>query len=282
MEKRLILNADDFGLHVSINTSVEKAHREGMLTSASLAVNGEEFEDAVAIAKRNKDLGVGVHLILTGERPLAPAEKIPSIVEDNGRLPGDYSKLCAKIFKRKINPEHIKVECETQIARFIDSGLVPTHLDSHQHIHFFPPIFKILSPLLKKYGVQRIRALNIPWYEYREIDLVKIGFAFFTRYVNVLRKTRYRSPDRFLGFFRSGNMDASYMRRVLPRIGPGVTEIGFHPGSDNLEISKRYGFLKDLHGWACDWVREYDLLMSEEMKEIVGLNNIVLINYSDL
>jgi len=282
MIKKLIVNADDFGLHESINESVEIAHKNGILTSASLSVNGDSFLHAVGIAKRNVKLGVGIHITLTGERPLGRVKKISSLIDTDGRLPKKYIDLCMKIFRRKISLDHVAAECEAQIVRFLESGLTPTHIDSHQHLHFFPPIFKVLDPILRKYGIKRIRTLNVPWFDYRKVDILKMGFALFTKFSRLLKDTGYKSPDHLLGFFKSGDMDIDYLANILPMVKPGVTEIVFHPGTENRLLEEKYGFWKEHYGWPCDWAREYNLLLDPGIKRIVELNNMALINYSDI
>ena len=59
--RRLIVNADDFGLSPSVNEAVVRAHRDGILTSASLMVNAPGFAEAVELARANPRLGVGLH-----------------------------------------------------------------------------------------------------------------------------------------------------------------------------------------------------------------------------
>jgi len=279
--KRAIFNADDFGMDSSINEAVEKAHKNGLLTSASLAANGGSFEEAVDIAKRNKGLGVGIHLVLNGEKPVSPPEEIPSIVDGKGRLIEDHGMLCLGIIKGNISLAHIARECEAQITKFLDSGLVPTHADSHRHLHLFTPIFNVLDSLLKKYGISKIRSLKIPGFEFGRAGLMKAGFLFFAGLSNPAAKG-YKSPDRFLGYFNSGGLNLAYLTDILPRLGSGVSEINFHPGMDNAKLLDRYGIWKERYSWKCDWAGEYALLINPEVREIVSANGISLTNYSEL
>ena len=75
--RRLIVNADDFGRSASINQAVIRAHREGILTTTSLMVNEPAFEEAVALARENPTLGVGLHLTLLCGHSALPPEEIP-------------------------------------------------------------------------------------------------------------------------------------------------------------------------------------------------------------
>jgi len=281
--KKLILSADDFGLHESINESIEMAYREGVLTSASLAATGESFDHAVYIAKQNPRLGAGIHLVLTDERPVSAKKKITSIVNGDGRLLNGYIELCSRILKGRVDLKHIAIECEAQILKFLKAGLVPTHVDSHQHLHLFPPIFKIVEPLLRKYGIRRIRSLNVPYFDYRgKKSFLKVGFTFFARNINTAKRRGYRLPDYFVGFFRSGRMDLRYLEGILSEIKPGVTEIVFHPGTDNRLIMKRYGFWKERYSWGCDWEKELNLLLNPSFRMAIDSNLIRPINYSDI
>jgi len=139
----------------------------------------------------------------------------------------------------------------------------------------------VLGTILRKYGITKIRSLSIPWFDYRLADMRKIGFALFTRWSKVLKDPGYKKPDYFIGFFRSGRMDADYLEKMLARIRPGVTEINLHPGTDNSKIGERYGFLKDRYGWACNWERELNTLLSHAVKDAISANNISLINYKE-
>lgn len=280
--RKLIVSADDFGMHESINEAVEIAHNHGILTSASLVANGEAFEHAVDIARRNKNLGIGIHLTLNGERPVAPIEEIPSIVDKSGKLPEDHREFCKRIFMKKISLAHIAIECEAQINRFFQTGLIPTHVDSHRHSHLFPPIFKMLVPIFKKYHIKRIRWMNIPWFDYSRIDIHKIIFLLFTQYARFFKYSGCRHPDYFAGLFRSGNMDIDYLSAILIRLNDGVTEINFHIGKDNNLINERYGFWREYHKWKGNWEKELDLLLSQDIKRIININNISLISYAGL
>src|SRR5277367_5285767 len=84
--RRLIVNADDFGRSPSVNEAVIRAHRDGILTSASLMVNEVGFGEAVKLAKENPKLGVGLHLTLLMGHSALPPEKIPGLVNARGEF----------------------------------------------------------------------------------------------------------------------------------------------------------------------------------------------------
>src|SRR5512141_1420533 len=78
--RRLIVNADDFGRSSAINAAVIRAHREGILTTASLMVNESACEEAVALARLNPKLGVGLHLTFLCGHSALPTNRIPGLV----------------------------------------------------------------------------------------------------------------------------------------------------------------------------------------------------------
>ena len=281
-EKKLIVNADDFGLHESINEAIENAHRQGILTSTSLVVNGEAFEHAVEIAKRNRDLGVGLHLTLIGEQPVALPHRIKSIVDAGGRLYENHKQLCIKILRKEVLLKDIIVEIEAQFDKFYKTGFAPTHLDSHRHLHLFPPIFNSIKPVLQKYNIKRMRYLNIPCFEFNRGNYFKKIMALFFKCFSLLNKKKYKHQDFFFGFFDSGHLDKDYLVYLLRKLKPGITEINFHPGKNNQDIRKKYN-IWDMHSsWKYDWEKEFRVLIDDNLKTLIKENKITLVNYSVL
>jgi hypothetical protein len=101
LHRRLIVNADDFGLSHSVNAAVIRAHREGILTTASLMVNEAGFEEAVKLARENPQLGVGLHLTLLQGHSTLPPKKIPGLVNARGEFPENPVGTGMKYFFRR-------------------------------------------------------------------------------------------------------------------------------------------------------------------------------------
>lgn len=144
---KLIINSDDFGYSRAINYAIIDTHSEGILTSTTLMANTPGFEHAVELAKANKDLGVGVHLVLTFLKPLRT--DVPSLTNKNGVFlrPDDYRNQ-----KHVVNPEELYKEWDTQIQKVIKAGINPTHLDSHHHVHTYNPVhLAVFLKLAQKY-----------------------------------------------------------------------------------------------------------------------------------
>src|ERR1700730_2856202 len=155
--KQLIVNADDFGLTEGVNRSIIVAHRDGILTSTSLLANGSAFQQAVSSSRKLVQLSVGVHLNLSQGNPVSPANRIPSLVNEEGRLHLSPLHLWIRILRRQLNLEDIHTECQAQILKVLDGGIAPTHLDGHLHVHLLPQLSPILIRLAREFGIRHIR-----------------------------------------------------------------------------------------------------------------------------
>ncbi len=282
--RRLLINADDFGLHASINEAVAKACRNGILRSASLCVNGDAFEEAAAIAKENRQLGVGIHLTLNGEKPAASREAIPSLLDEHGYLMESHGRLFRRILDGGVRMEQIALECRAQIERFLGRGLVPTHLDGHRHVHLFPPVFRLLKTILAEYRIQKIRWLRVPVRDFwTGARLPHIAFLILLLGTSrLLKGTGLRHPDRFLGYFNSDRLDARYFTRILERLPPGVTEIALHPGTDDRRLAKHYRSWSERHDWHGNWEEQFRLLMDKDVADRIAAGGISLIHYGQV
>lgn len=161
MTLKKIFNADDFGISKGVNAAIVKAHREGILNSASLMINQKYAADAVKLAKEMPELEIGLHVNLTNEYPAALSRQIPLLVDGQGKLKNGFVNLFLLSF---LKPRQLQQQAETemraQIAKYLATGLPLQHLDSHRHIHLIPPIFKAMRKLQKEFEVPRIRVMN--------------------------------------------------------------------------------------------------------------------------
>ena len=139
---RLILGADDFGRSSDVNRAVERAWGAGMLTSASLMVTGDAFEEAADLARRTPGLAVGLHLVLADGRAALPSDEIPHLVDARGRFPRDPLRagLRYALLGRRGRDE-LQRELAAQFERFASTGLPLAHVDGHCHLHAHPAVF---------------------------------------------------------------------------------------------------------------------------------------------
>lgn len=161
MTLQKIFNADDFGISKGVNAAIVKAHREGILNSASLMINQKYAAEAVKLAKEMPELEMGLHVNLTSEYPAASAQEIPLLVDGQGKLKNGFVNLLLISFlKPRQLRLQVEIEMRAQIAKYLTTGLPLQHLDSHRHVHMIPQIFKTMRKLQKEFEVPRIRVMN--------------------------------------------------------------------------------------------------------------------------
>ena len=161
MTLQKIFNADDFGISKGVNAAIVKAHRKGILNSASLMINQKYAAEAVNLAKKMPELEMGLHVNLTNEYPAASAQEIPLLVDGQGKLKNGFvNLLLLSFFKPRQLRLQVEIEMRAQIAKYLTTGLPLQHLDSHRHVHMIPQIFKTMRKLQKEFEVPRIRVMN--------------------------------------------------------------------------------------------------------------------------
>ncbi len=245
--KYLIINADDFGMTARVNAAVLRAHTQGILTSASLMVAEEGWQEAVEIARRTPRLGVGLHVVTTFDKALLPAGEIPHLVGRNGRLDTNPLRAGLRYAFSKAAQAELKREMEAQFARFAKTGLPWSHADGHQHFHMHPKIFGYFLEFCDHYGVHRLRVPQEPLRAHRRargdgsfINL-PAGLAlnlFSRRNLRLLqaRRTLGGKPifwcEGVYGTFQSSKMHAAYVLRLLEQLTATTNEIYFHPGTE--------------------------------------------------
>ena len=154
---RLIVNADDFGLSHYVNDAVIRAHRDGILTSASLMVNEPACDEAVKIAKENPKLGVGLHITLLMGHSALPAGKIPGLVNNRGEFSDSPVSTGMKYFFNSGLRKQLRAEIRAQFEKFRATGLPLDHVNGHLHFHLHPAVFKILMEESDTLGISHLR-----------------------------------------------------------------------------------------------------------------------------
>ena len=157
--KALVITADDFGAAIEVNDAVEVAHRDGILTAASLMVSASAADDAVLRAQRLPRLGVGLHLVLVDGRPTLPADQIPDLVDQAGLFRTDMATIGLQIALSRRIREQVKAEIDAQFLAFRSTGLPLDHVNAHKHFHVHPTIGRLVMDAAKRHGA---RALRVP------------------------------------------------------------------------------------------------------------------------
>lgn len=278
--KALIINGDDFGISSSTNQSILRAHREGILTSASLMVNGAAFEEAVALAKAHPSLSVGIHLVLVHGKSTLPPAEIPDLVNERGEFSRNPVAAGMAYFFSPSLKAQIRKELEAQIKKFVSTGLPLAHLNGHINIHVHPTVLSVLLDLAGRYGVKKIRLPEEELFVTLRLDrnrwLEKLvqWIVFETLSLSARRRLKengFRIPDRAYGLLEIGRMGEAYLVGLLDRIGEGCFEISFHLGEAPSDWPAFY-----------DGAQELSALLSDKVRDKIKQSGLKLISYADL
>jgi predicted glycoside hydrolase/deacetylase ChbG (UPF0249 family) len=275
--RRLIVNADDFGMAESVNLGIIKGHREGIITSTSLLACGKAAGHAASLAKENPTLGVGVHLCLTIERPVSMPEYIPSLA-GGGRLPSGTLPFALGLFSGSIKTADIETELRAQIERAMQLGIRPTHIDGHQHIIMLGPVFKIVLRLAKEYGIGAVRYPVGPWdglyCPLRTMEKIILeGMA--KSQSQRLDESGLKHPDHFFGLPETGRLDTARLSAIIESLPEGTNEIMCHPGLPNPSLAKEIN-------WGKGWDTELAAVTDARVKELIKSKGVELISFGQL
>mgnify|MGYP005864111563 CR=1 FL=1 len=237
-DRLVIFNGDDFGRSAAINAAIVRAHRKGVLTSASLMVAGGAFQEAVELARANPTLAVGLHLVVAGGRAVLPPAEIPHLVDAGGNFRGGPLRLGLRYARSRTAIQELAREMKAQFERFAAAGLPLSHVDGHLHMHLHPVVFNLLLPLAERYGASGIRLprddLGLALRYGRRGWATKVAwaaiFGALCRWCRRrLRGRRLAIADRVYGLMQTGRMEEEYVIRVLRRIKAPASELYFHP-----------------------------------------------------
>jgi chitin disaccharide deacetylase len=270
--RRLIVNADDFGRSASINEAVAIAHREGILTTASLMVNEPSCAEAVQIARNNQRLGVGLHLTLLCGRAALTRDHAPGLVNSRGEFTSSPVLAGMSYFFRPSLRRHLRAESDEQFRRFAETGLPLDHVNGHLHMHLHPVVFSIVTDPGCQRGFTAMRLTRDPLrlnlsvargkLLYRLVHAIIFG-ALAARARPHLRQTGVRHTSAVFGLLQNGRVDEEFILRLLPRLPPGDSELYSHP-------------------CVRDFKPEFEALISPRVRAEAARAGIELIRYQDL
>jgi len=238
-DKSVIFTADDFGLADALNGAVVLAHRQGLLSSASLMAAGPRTEAALDLARDLPGLCLGVHLTLIQGRAVLPPQTVPLLVDARGFFPHNPVSTGWRYFwQPRLGPE-IRRELAAQIEVVLQAGLRVWHLNGHLNLHLHPRIFPVVAGLAREYGIPAVRLAREDWRTTLALapdhPLPKIaqGLIFAQlcrRAARIARAAGLVFNDHLFGLTNDGRMTEPYLTGLVDRLQPGVTEIYCHPG----------------------------------------------------
>jgi hopanoid biosynthesis associated protein HpnK len=290
--RRLIINADDFGLTPGVNRAIVEAHKDGVVSSATLMACGSARGAAVILSSANPRLSVGCHVVLVDGKPLLEAARVATLVD--GRNPNkigfydQFSSFAARSLAGRLAADQIEAEATAQIGALQESGVEVTHFDTHKHTHMFPAV---LRPLLRAAKARGVRALRNPfgprlplsvgdlrqrpklWKRFLEVRLLGVFAAGFRRTVE---QFEMRTPDGSFGVVSTGALDLELFRAIVNVIPEGTWEFVCHPGYNDADLASVRTRLRESRK------KELEVLISGEARETLESRGIELISYRDL
>ncbi len=277
-ERRLIINADDFGLTQGINKGILEGFKDGIITSASLLTTMPAFEEAVNMATENR-LDIGLHVSLTAGRPCSQKGPLRGILK-NGEFIKSYSFLFKSIYGGRVGLKDLKREMTCQIRKILDHGLTINHINGHQHVLMLPGLFGIAIDLMKEFGIPFIRipaeTRVVLHHPIRKWEFVVL--AYLSKYWQLKLKMSGNSrqmADHFLGLDFSENMSLEDLTATVCAVRPGISELMCHPGYDDAAYHKIYD--KPFMG-----EKELAALNSSRIRDVIKTRKIELIGYGDI
>jgi len=269
---RLVVNADDLGLHPSIDAGILRAHREGIVTSTSVLVTGRSA--AAAIARANaQGLPVGIHLSLTTNLPpAADPSQVPSVAP-GGTFRPRWPQVLAAWCAGRLRQGEVEAEFRAQIALARRLGVQPDHLDGHQHLHVLPGLAQIVRAIAaeEKLPVRwPIARPSLEWLRQPAAALKTAAIALCTR---LARRGAEGLPG--LGTFEAGALSEERLLSLLFKLRPGDWELGCHPGQTADDVPEQ-------PGWSYGWEEELAALCSRRVREAIAQRGIRLASYREL
>jgi predicted glycoside hydrolase/deacetylase ChbG (UPF0249 family) len=225
MERRLIVNADDFGLTRSVNRAIARAHNEGIVTSTSVMVNQTWAGEVTDLRSSHSRLGIGLHVTLTLGTPAAQPVKVRSLLDGDGRfLP--QAVLLERLRHHELVEREVQIEAQAQLKVLRAFGVEPDHWNVHQHLQEWRELGSLLAIALAAENVRVTRngrrlSVGVRSASTRARDL-RAGVARRRASREIARL--HRMPDALL------DLPASQWASILSNLPRGVVEAICHPG----------------------------------------------------
>jgi len=238
VERRLIITADDFGADACVNEAVNRGHRQGILTAASLMVGAPAAAEAVARARTMPGLGVGLHLVLVDGRPVLPPRALPDLVDREGRFRSNMALAGVNFLRPRVRRQ-LAAEIEAQFAAFAATGLPLDHVNAHKHFHLHPVVASLLLEVGPRYGMRSVRAPVEPGAVLARVEpgttsksvSARLAGAYAQRLAARLRGAGLRVPDAVFGLRWTGHLTAARLAGLIACLPEGLVEIYAHPAT---------------------------------------------------
>jgi hopanoid biosynthesis associated protein HpnK len=289
--RRLIINADDFGLTSGVNRGIVEAHERGVVTSATLMANGQAFEEASGLAQSRTRLGVGCHVVLVDGAPLLDKTHVHSLLDPAGNSSGDphfregMGRFGAVALLGRLAENEIEAEATAQIRKLQSAGIPVTHLDSHKHTHLFP---HILRPLLRAAASCGVKAIRNPferiqgsqlaaspslWRRWTEVGVLR---SLARQFREAVQQAGISTPNGTLAIVSTGSLNKRLLRLMVENLPDGTWELVCHPGYNDADLQRVRTRLRESRE------QELRLLTSPSTRDLLAANEIETVSFREL
>ncbi len=282
--RQLIVTGDDFGLAVSVNEAIEKAHRHGILTTASLMVGAAAARDAIGRARRSSTLKVGLHLVLVEGRPVLAPAVIPDLVDERGMFSTRFVSAGYKWFFRPGIRQQLEAEIRAQFQAFKRTGLVLDHVNAHNHMHLHPTVLSKILKVGQDFGLRAIRLpyepilLSLRVCRSRPANRI-LSWALLWPWLKLfklrVKVAGMKCNDFVFGLHDSGHLTPELFEQFILHLPDGLTEIYCHPATRRCP---------EIDETMLDYEHEEELraLISPEIKAALVQRSVQRLAFSEL
>ena len=286
--RRLIVNADDFGLTRGVNRAIVEASSNGIVTSSTLMANGQAFEDAIAQANSASRLSVGCHVVLVDGSPALGGRQASTLSNKkakDGRFYDGLGGFALRAVSGRVDADEIEAEVTAQIRKLQSAGISVSHLDSHKHTHILPQVLRPLLRAARTCGVPAVRNPFGPvrfsilakypslWKRYSQVSVLnRLG----SRFRNSVTDAGMLTTDGTVGIVGTGAMDDYLFASIVESLPEGTWEFVCHPGYNDAELDRIQTRLRESRAV------ELQLLTSPQTLELLSRSGVQLISYRDL
>jgi predicted glycoside hydrolase/deacetylase ChbG (UPF0249 family) len=303
--RKLIVNADDFGLTAGVNRAIVESHSGGVVSSATLMAmaNGAAFADAVTAARSAPNLSVGCHVVLVDGTPVSPPDAVDTLLAIRSAEPDKFysslSAFAARAMLGGFDPDQLVAEITAQIRKIQSTGLQVTHLDTHKHAHIFPEILAALLRAARICGVRAIRNPFVPlramparlfkgkpdlWKRYGQVRMLH---TFSGPFQQRTKRAGLLTPDGVIGVIETGSITSrdgspdgssgynSLLRQTLANLPEGTWELVCHPGYNDVDLRRAGTRLLESRE------EERRLLTSPELRRFLDEQEIQIVSYRE-
>jgi len=283
--RRLIVNADDFGIASGVNRGVVEGHQNGVVTSTTLMACGARFDEAVALAAQTNKLSVGCHVVLVDGSPMLAGSQVSSLTVPNSGLESRFRESLVSFAllaaAGRLDRGQIEAEITAQIQKLQAAGISVSHLDSHKHTHMFPVVLKSMLGAARKCGVRAMRNPFEPlifanlrhWKRQFQLRILRGYRATFRK---ELADSGMFTPDGCIGLAATGGLTLATFHALIENLPEGTWEFVSHPGYNDADLNQVKTRLRNSRE------KELAILTSDSVKQLLHGEQIELISYHDL